>query len=301
MTGKSTLIVAACCFRLQAGPSRSARANVRRRSSELRCAGAGAARTWRLPDRGRRPSGEQGIHDRRTPTPSSRRRSAAFHHRLTARGTAVHAQHWARRSDLPTSPRSFFWSTRAAGFTRQSERHSFHQPRGLGIPRLVFAINKMDLVSTAGSASTASPPRGSPPSPARPSTRITRPGVPPAAVRAPSRRSSYIPILGSERRHVVRADAPADGRGKMRAPLACWSCSYQVRVRPLPTTRFRPPARFPRFQLVVRPANCPNATRKPTTATPRPARGAARLRRGPMRSPVLPGGASHADRRDRPT
>ena len=70
-------------------------------------------------------------------------RQAPLHHRRLPRPPAVHAQHGHRRLDR--GPRPSCCSTRASGVLEQSKRHAFISAL-LGIPEMVVAVNKMDLV-----------------------------------------------------------------------------------------------------------------------------------------------------------
>ena len=69
--------------------------------------------------------------------------AAQVHHRRRAGARAVHAQHGHRRR-RPRSSRSC-WSTRATACVTQTRRHAT-LAHLLGIPHLVVAVNKMDLV-----------------------------------------------------------------------------------------------------------------------------------------------------------
>ena len=83
-----------------------------------------------------------GHHDRRR-LPLLRDAAAQVHHRRHARPRAVHAQHGHRRVD--GRPRRSCWSTRATGCVEQTAATPSSR-RCCGIPHIVFAVNKMDLV-----------------------------------------------------------------------------------------------------------------------------------------------------------
>ena len=86
-----------------------------------------------------------GHHDRRR-LPLLRHRAARVHPRRHARATCSTRATWSPAPRPPTSPSSS--STRATACVEQTRRHAFIASL-LGIPHLVVAVNKMDLVDYA--------------------------------------------------------------------------------------------------------------------------------------------------------
>ena len=111
------------------------------------------------PDRGgetsiwrahRRPAGRTRTrhHDRRR-LPLLRHAAAEVHHRRHAGPRPIHPEHGHRRLHRQPGHRP---GGRAQGLIEQSRRHAFIATL-LGIPHLVLAVNKMDLVDTSSRSS----------------------------------------------------------------------------------------------------------------------------------------------------